>query len=67
MFRLEKAFYRRRRNQCIEQKINKPSSGNWGAFSSQKPLTIKPYLMIIAANVEDNDSKKDDIEIIDVG
>ena len=51
----------------IKQKIRKPSGGNQGAFSNQKPLTIKPYLMIIATNVEDNDSKKYDSEIIDGG
>jgi len=53
--------------QVVEHKTRKPSGRNQKAFSNQKPLTIKPYLMIIAANVEDNDSKKDDIEIIDVG
>ena len=30
-----------------KQKIKKPSGGNWGAFSNQKPLTIKPYPMKI--------------------
>ena len=62
-----KTFYTRRHNLRIEHKIRKPSGGNQGAFSNQKPLTIKPYLMIIAANIEDNDSKKYDVEIIDIG
>ena len=42
-----KTFYTRRHNLRIEQKIRKPSGGNQGAFSNQKPLTIKPYPMKI--------------------
>ena len=31
----------------VKRKIRKPSGGNQGAFSNQKPLTIKPYSMKI--------------------
>jgi len=53
-----KTFYTRRNNLRIEQKIRKPSGGNQGAFSNQKPLTIKPYPMKIRSEYRSNDSNK---------
>jgi len=42
----------------IKQKIRKPSGGNQGAFSNQKPLTIKPYPMKIRGEYRRYDSNK---------
>ena len=45
-------------NSWDKQKIRKPSGGNQGAFSNQKPLTIKPYPMKIRGEYRRYDSNK---------